>query len=64
VTIFDSDCVVIVRRSDTALSASVRDAQGIVDVRWTIDGWDCTCVADDFECAHISAVRAIARVAS
>ena len=59
----DHDEVSIVWRSETALSASVRDSDGIVDVRWSRDGWSCTC-SDGPNCCHVLAVRAIARAAS
>ena len=61
----DHDEVQIVWRSQSALSASVRDSEGIVDVRWSRDGdgWDCTC-NDGPNCCHVLAVRAIARAAT
>jgi hypothetical protein len=62
-TFIHHDEVQIVWRSDSALSASVRDAHGVVDVRFTVDGWTCTC-AEPYGCSHILAVRAIAMAAS
>jgi hypothetical protein len=57
------DSVTIVWRSDTALSGSVRDSEGVHDVRWTLDGWSCTC-REPGTCSHVLAIQAIARVAS
>ena len=62
-TFIHHDEVQIVWRSDTALSASVRDPQGIVDVRFTVDGWSCTC-GEPYGCSHILAVKGIVAVAS
>jgi hypothetical protein len=64
VTFIQTDSVVIVWRSHTALSASVRDNTGIYDIRWTVDGWDCTCPEEPRPCRHQLAVQAIAKVAS
>jgi hypothetical protein len=63
VTFIHTDEVQIVWRSDTALSASVRDAHGIVDVRFTVDGWSCTC-GEDYGCSHVLALKSIAAAAS
>jgi hypothetical protein len=65
VTFINHDEVVIVWRSDTALSASVRDHQaGVVDVRWSGDGgWSCS-RCQDFGCHHVLAVRQLAAVAT
>jgi len=62
-TFVNHEEIQIVWRTDTALSASVRDAQGVVDVRWTVDGWSCTC-GEPYGCSHVLAVKSIAAVAS
>jgi hypothetical protein len=44
-------------RTPSLVSASVRDVDGIVDVRWTgYSGWSCSC-SDEYGCVHILAVR-------
>jgi hypothetical protein len=63
-TFINQDEVCIVWRSDTALSASVRDGTGIHDIGFTIDGWSCTRPDEPAPCAHILAVKGIASVAS
>jgi hypothetical protein len=63
VTFVHSDEVIIVWRSDAALSASVRDAEGIRDIRWGVEGWSCTC-PEPGPCVHVLAVQAVAKVAS
>ena len=56
-----ADAVAIKWCSPTTLTASVRDSDGIVDVRCTADGWTCTC-SQPFSCAHILAVKNITAV--
>jgi hypothetical protein len=49
--------VVIRWRTPGVTAASVRDADGIFDVRWTSStGWDCSC-PEEFACHHVAAVR-------
>jgi hypothetical protein len=63
VTFIHSPRVVIVWRSDTTLSAYVRDAEGVRDIRWTVDGRSCIC-NEAGPCARVLAVQSFARVAS
>jgi hypothetical protein len=64
VTFIHTDSVTIKWHSETALTASVRDAAGIWDQTWTAaNGWVCTCLADQ-PCTHSLAIRAVAMVAT
>jgi hypothetical protein len=63
-TFVNTDEVVIVWQSEHALSASVRDGNGIADCRWSGSGWTCSRCPEPGPCVHVLAVQAIARVAS
>lgn len=51
--------VQILWATPAVVSASIRDANGVYDVRWTeMAGWSCTC-QDAGTCAHQLAVKAV-----
>ncbi len=50
--------VQILWRTPGVVSASVRDAAGVHDVRWASStGWSCTCVGGAIPCAHVLATQ-------
>ena len=50
--------VLVTWRTPGVIAASVRDAAGILDVRWSrLAGWSCSGCPDEHRCHHVAAVR-------